>query len=483
MSADTAPAGPPTPPAAAAAGWSPAANARLRWWLLVLGDVLIAVAAYRMAFWLRTHIYIPIFAGLLPMSRWQEVPHQLWLVVASQVFWLHVSGVYDNPDARRGVFPRILQGGLVHVLFLMAFYYVTRDIGFPRSVFLSYFVLDLLLLTAWHTLVPRVVRARRPLRLLVVGLSRPAEQFVARVRAGALGEVDLVGLVSAGSEPVAAGTEFAGCPVLGNRDDLPRLAAERRVDEVLLIPGEAWQDALLDSLRRDSTLSTRLLVAPSAYETMIGRLEFLNLEDLLTLEIARWPGSTSMRAAKRAADAALALVLLVLLSPLMLVAALLVKLQDGGPVFFRQERVGERLRPFVIHKFRSMRPDAEAGTGPVLATADDPRVTPWGRFMRATRLDELPQLWNVLVGQMSFVGPRPERPEFVRGFLAELKCYGERFKVKPGLTGLAQVHGRYLSTAENKLRYDLAYVYHQSMWLDVVLVLQTLRVVLTRKGT
>jgi exopolysaccharide biosynthesis polyprenyl glycosylphosphotransferase len=350
-------------------------------------------------------------------------------------------------------------------------------------VFLSYFVLDLLLLTAWHTLVPRVVRARRPLRLLVVGLSRPAEQFVARVRAGALGEVDLVGLVSAGSEPVAAGTEFAGCPVLGNRDDLPRLAAERRVDEVLLIPGEAWQDALLDSLRRDSTLSTRLLVAPSAYETMIGRLEFLNLEDLLTLEIARWPGSTSMRAAKRAADAALALALLVLLSPLMLVAALLVKLQDGGPVFFRQERVGERLRPFVIHKFRSMRPDAEAGTGPVLATADDPRVTPWGRFMRATRLDELPQLWNVLVGQMSFVGPRPERPEFVRGFLAELKCYGERFKVKPGLTGLAQVHGRYLSTAENKLRYDLAYVYHQSMWLDVVLVLQTLRVVLTRKGT
>ena len=141
MSADTAPAGPPTPPAAAAAGWSPAANARLRWWLLVLGDVLIAVAAYRMAFWLRTHIYIPVFAGLLPMSRWQEVPHQLWLVVASQVFWLHVSGVYDNPDARRGVFPRILQGGLVHVLFLMAFYYVTRDIGFPRSVFLSYFVL------------------------------------------------------------------------------------------------------------------------------------------------------------------------------------------------------------------------------------------------------------------------------------------------------------------------------------------------------
>jgi exopolysaccharide biosynthesis polyprenyl glycosylphosphotransferase len=462
---------------------TPAGYARLRWWLLVVGDVIIAAAAYRMAFWLRTNIYIPVFHGLLPMGRWDELPHQLWLVVASQFFWLHVSGVYDDTDARRAGFPRILQGVLVHVLFLIAVYYVTRSFGFPRSVFLSYFAIDLLLLTAWHTAVRRVVRARRAVRLLVVGLSRQAEQFVARVRAGGLGDVELVGIVSAGSEPVAAGAEFAGCPVLGTRDDLARLAAETRADEVLLLPGEAWQDALIDSLGRDRSLGSRLLVAPSAYETMIGRLEFLNLEDLLTLEIARRPGSVSMRFAKRLGDAVVALVLLVLLSPLLLLAALLTKLQDGGPVFFTQERVGEGQRPFAICKFRSMRPDAEAATGPVLASAGDPRVTPWGRFMRATRLDELPQLWNVLVGQMSFVGPRPERPEFVRGFLAEVTCYGERFKVKPGLTGLAQVHGRYLSSAENKLRYDLAYVYHQSMWLDVVIVLQTLRVVLTRKGT
>jgi len=467
----------------AAAGWSPAAHARLRWWLLVLGDVLIAVAAYRMAFWLRANVYIPVFQGLLPMARWEEVPHQLWLVLASQVFWLHVCRVYDDTDVRRGSFPRILQGVLTHVLFLIAFYYGIRNIGFPRSVFLSYFLLDLLLLTVWHALVPRLVRPRRPLRLVVVGLSRAAEQFVARVRGGALGAVELVGVVSPDGGPTAPGAEFAGCPVLGNREDLPRLVAEHAIDEVLLIPGEAWQDALLDSLGREPTRATRVLIAPSAYETMIGRLEFLDLEDLLTLEIARRPGSTSRQAAKRAADALLALLTLVVLSPVLLLTALLVKLQDGGPVLFRQERVGEGQRPFVIHKFRSMRPDAEAETGPVLATADDPRVTPLGRFLRATRLDELPQLWNVLIGQMSFVGPRPERPEFVRRFLAELKCYGERFQVRPGLTGLAQVHGRYLSTAENKLRYDLAYVYHQSLWLDVVLLLQTLRVVLTRKGT
>jgi lipopolysaccharide/colanic/teichoic acid biosynthesis glycosyltransferase len=158
------------------------------------------------------------------------------------------------------------------------------------------------------------------------------------------------------------------------------------------------------------------------------------------------------------------------------------KLQDGGPVLFRQERVGRHRKIFRIFKFRSMRQNAEAETGPVLATAGDPRVTRWGRFMRATRIDEIPQLLNVLRGEMSFVGPRPERPEFVEMFLKELPAYGLRFQVKPGIAGLAHVHGRYLTTAENRLRYDLAYVYHQSLWLDSVILLETLRVVATMKG-
>lgn len=463
-------------------GWSPATYARLRWWLLVLGDLLIAVAAYRLAFLLRSHVYIPIFQGLLPMGKYQELPHLFWLVLGSQFFWLHVGGVYDNTDARQGIFPKLLQSVLTHVLFLVAFYYVTRSFGFPRSVWLSYFVLDLVFLAAWHTAVRRFVRSRRPVRVLVVGLTRQAEQFVARARAGAFGNVELAGVVSvkADSPPAA---EFSGCPVLGSREDLPRLVRQHQIDEVLLTPGEAWEDELLDALDRDSARGPRILVAPSAYETIIGRLEFLNLEDLLTIEISREPASPSLRAAKRLFDAVGALALLVLLSPLIALAALATKLQDGGPVLFIQERVGQGMRRFRIFKFRSMKPDAEADTGPVLASAGDPRVTPWGRFMRGTRVDELPQLLNVLLGEMSFVGPRPERPEFVRHFLDDLKGYRERFRVKPGMTGLAQIHGRYLSTAENKLRYDLAYIYHQSIWLDLVILLQTLRVVLTRKGT
>jgi exopolysaccharide biosynthesis polyprenyl glycosylphosphotransferase len=461
---------------------TPAAYNRLRWWLLVVGDLLIAVAAYRLAFLLRTYLYIPIFQGLLPMGRYEELPHLLWLVVGSQCVWLHLGGVYDNTDARQGVFPRLLRATVMHVLFLVAMYYFTRSFGFPRSVFLTYFVLDLLLLTAWHTLVRRIVRSRGTLRVLVVGLTRQAEQYLARAQAGAMGHVELVGVVSSAPGPPST-DRFAGVPVLGGRDDVARLVREHAIDEVLITPGPAWQDRLLDTLSEEGVRGTRVLLAPSAYEAIIGRLEYLNLEDLLTLEVSRSAGSPSMRVMKRTADGVGAALLLLLFAPLAMVAALVTKLQDGGPVLFSQERLGEELRPFRIWKFRSMRPDAESATGPVLATVDDPRVTPWGRFMRKTRLDEVPQLWNVLHGEMSFVGPRPERPEFVARFLVDLPGYRERFRVKPGMTGLAQIHGHYLSTAENKLRYDLAYVFHQTAWLDLVILLQTLRVVLTRKGT
>ncbi len=462
--------------------WSRADYARARWWLLVLGDLVIAWIAYRLAFWLRTTLYIPIFQGLLPMGRFEELPHLFALVLGSQFVWLHLGGIYDNTDARQGIFPKILRAVLVHVLFLVTVYYFTRQFGFPRSVFFTYFVLDVLLLAAWHTFVRRLVRHRGPTRLLVVGFSRQAEHVIERARAGDFGPVEILGVVGRTRPGEPLPPSFAGHPVLGTREDLFRVVREHRADEVILTPQSAWQNDLIDALSREEGLAARFLVVPSAYEAMIGRLDFLNLEDLLTLELTREPSSQSLRGAKRVFDIGASLFLLVLLSPLAAFSAAIIWLQDRGPVLFTQERVGRSGRRFRMVKFRSMRPDAEAETGPVLAIEHDPRVTSWGRLMRATRLDEIPQLWNVLRGEMSFVGPRPERPEFVRRFEEELPGYRERFKVKPGMTGLAQIHGDYRTTAENKLKYDLAYIYHQSVWLDLVLLLETMRVVLTRQG-
>jgi lipopolysaccharide/colanic/teichoic acid biosynthesis glycosyltransferase len=157
-------------------------------------------------------------------------------------------------------------------------------------------------------------------------------------------------------------------------------------------------------------------------------------------------------------------------------------LTSPGPVIFRQVRVGRGGSSFTMYKFRTMHLEAERGTGPVLATENDPRVTRLGRFLRATRLDELPQLWNVLSGDMSFVGPRPERPEFVRQFEVEIQGYRERLKVRPGLTGYAQVNGEYHTSPATKLKYDLAYMYNRSFLLDLKILSETAKVILTRRG-
>jgi lipopolysaccharide/colanic/teichoic acid biosynthesis glycosyltransferase len=161
---------------------------------------------------------------------------------------------------------------------------------------------------------------------------------------------------------------------------------------------------------------------------------------------------------------------LVVSSPFWLFFSLLVKVQDGGPVFYGQERVGKNSRTFRVLKFRSMVVDAEKQTGAVWASENDPRVTPVGRLLRATAMDELPQLWNILKGDMSFVGPRAERPELVSQFEQQIAHYGDRFLVRPGLTGVAQVYGQYDTPARRKLKYDRLYIKNHSFCLDLRLI-------------
>ena len=189
---------------------------------------------------------------------------------------------------------------------------------------------------------------------------------------------------------------------------------------------------------------------------------------------------------KRAFDAALAGLGLVLSAPLWAILSIMIKLEDGGPVFFRQQRVGLKGRVFEVLKFRSMRPDAEKATGAVWAQRGDPRVTPIGRFLRRTRLDEVPQLWNVLRGDMSFVGPRPERPEFVVELTGQIPFYGQRHVVRPGLTGWAQVRHNYGSSVEDsmqKLQFDLYYIKNLSIAFDLFIMLETIKTVLVRRGS
>jgi exopolysaccharide biosynthesis polyprenyl glycosylphosphotransferase len=181
---------------------------------------------------------------------------------------------------------------------------------------------------------------------------------------------------------------------------------------------------------------------------------------------------------KRVFDILSAVVLLIAAFPALLITAVMVKLEDPkADIIYSQERLGKNNRPFTIYKFRSMIQGAEKTTGPVLAASDDKRITKVGRFIRATRLDELPQLFNVLKGDMSLVGPRPEREFFIRELTERYFHYGYRNRVKPGITGYAQVMGKYTTDAEDKLRFDLYYIRNYSLWLDIIILLKTCLVI------
>jgi exopolysaccharide biosynthesis polyprenyl glycosylphosphotransferase len=221
-------------------------------------------------------------------------------------------------------------------------------------------------------------------------------------------------------------------------------------------------------------------VVPELYEIFIGTVDSV-VSDIPLMRITH-EHRAYVRTFKRILDFFGALLLAVVLSPILLLTALAVLFSMGWPVLFTQSRTGVDLRPFRVVKFRTMVRDAEAKSGPVLATEDDPRITPVGRFLRTYRLDELPQLWNILAGDMSFVGPRPERPVFVEEYCDDIPGYRERFKVKPGVTGLAQVSGGYATTPERKLKYDLIYMYHQNLLMDLQIIVETVRVVLTGRG-
>ncbi|TCP58978.1 exopolysaccharide biosynthesis polyprenyl glycosylphosphotransferase [Tumebacillus sp. BK434] len=223
------------------------------------------------------------------------------------------------------------------------------------------------------------------------------------------------------------------------------------------------------------------LVVPELFELVLFGAEPQQIGDLLVLSITPPKLKLRQQIVKRGLDLLAAGLLLIVLSPLLCCLYLLIPLHSPGPAVFRQERLGQGGKPFALYKFRSMVSDAELATGPVLALQDDPRVTRLGRFLRATRLDEAPQLINVLRGEMSLVGPRPERAYFIDQFKETVPDYLQRLSVRPGLTGLAQVRAGYSSAAADKLRFDLMYMQNYSFVLDLKILFQTLRVVLLRQ--
>lgn len=273
--------------------------------------------------------------------------------------------------------------------------------------------------------------------------------------------------------------------VIGSYEQLVEIVERERIDKIVVALPDRRGILPVQALLACKQRGIEIEEGTNFCEKLSGRIMLENLRPSWLIFSSGFTVPRLLRLQKRAGDILIASLGCLFACPLMMVLAVLIKLDSRGPALFTQERVGEKGRHFILMKFRSMRVDAESLTGPVFAQEDDDRITRIGRFIRHTRLDELPQLINVLRGEMSFVGPRPERPFFVKQYEKEIPFYTQRLAVKPGITGWAQVnypYGATLEDAKEKLRLDLFYVKNMSLLFDLFIVLKTAKIALIGGG-
>ena len=452
--------------------------------LRLLVDGVVAIAAFLAAFLARIYLPIPFTRGLLPEDRLLFLFEEWGPALAVQLLSLYVFGFYDppRPRSRPEVARRLLAAVGLQALLLMGWYFLANRV-FPRSVLLLHLVFDFALLLGWRLFLDSTERHRERL-VAIVGCGDNALEIAEALRLHPWHGLRVAGFVPRpGETPPDGGTDEALGPCLGTADDLPDLLASGQVEDVILAGSDdSWQSRLLDRMAGTRPAHTNVLLLPGPFESLIGRMRYRWVHDLPLVEVVResewrinWP-------LKRLLDLAAGSLLTLLSLPILAACAVAVRATSPGPVLYRQTRVGRGQRPFTLLKLRTMQVDAEADSGEVLAQPGDPRLTSIGAFLRRYRLDEIPQLLNVLQGTMSLVGPRPERPGFVQRYLQEVPGYAERFSLAPGLTGLAQVNGDYHSTPQNKLRYELAYMANWTLWLDLSILMRTVKIVLTSRG-
>jgi exopolysaccharide biosynthesis polyprenyl glycosylphosphotransferase len=451
--------------------------------LLLAGDVLCASLGLLLALWLWTLTSGARFSldYLASKAIWYALLVPGWLLLNSSLY-----------DLRRAAFWSTTLAGLLSAagvgLVLYGLIYFLAPLGLlPRLVVLYFVVATVALGWAWRLVYIRVfVSTHFQRRALVIGAGWAGRAIIHALSEFQGWHYSVVGLID--DDPQKRGQTVEGVPVLGGHEQLLATAHAAQASELILavtgpVRGELFQ-ALLDC----QTHGYPVVRVLSLYEQITGRvpIEHLEADWLVTSFMDRVRLDSFFVVAQRLLDLAGGLLGLALLLLVLPPVALAIRLESRGPIFYRQMRAGRGGRPFRVLKFRTMIDQAEADGHARWATAGDERVTRVGRFLRRARLDELPQVWNVLRGDMSLVGPRPERPELITLLEQQIPFYRARLLVKPGLTGWAQInygYGRSVDDAQVKLEYDLYYIEHQSLWLELIILFRTITVVLGMKGS
>lgn len=440
-------------------------------------DVTVIAAAWLFSFFLR--FYIPVFEVTKGFPSFETYASLTPFIMILWSFVFSSMKVYQSQRMLRRTHEAhlLIKAHFVALLIFIALTYLFSEYKYSRGVLIYFGLLGGIFLVVFRVNLRNFLRNVRSkgynLRhILIVGEGEPLSTVVKRID-----KFPELGLRIVGSivHPDSQAQDVSGKKVLGRYSDLADLIRKYSVDQILIaLPkGQYGElDQMLAQLK-DETVDIQLIPDIHEYVTLGCEIEDFDGLPIVNLNDSPLDGWGAI--AKRATDVLISLILLLFFSPIFLVIAIAIKLTSRGPIFYSQERMGLDGRTFNMHKFRSMRTDAESQTGAVWAQANDPRKTKLGAFLRATSLDELPQLWNVLRGEMSLVGPRPERPVFVDQFRKEIPNYMLRHKVKSGLTGWAQINGwRGNTSLDRRIECDIYYIRNWSYSLDLKILFVTL---------
>lgn len=450
----------------------------------VIGDALAVFAGFMAATWLRFDSgLVPIFHDAKPLNLYTVYSGGAVVATMLFLFIFRSLRLYVRPQAGTfsGKIPRIVHAiGFGLVLSLALAFGIRTDPPFSRiTIGLSVpCILVLVLLEKYLLFRLELHIARRKTavnNVLILGTGFVAERLAEALRKEPRLRCRIKGFLRINSQ----NQNKSAIPdnlVLGDIDDLKTLVDSNEVDQVIITDTtKISHDRTVEMLMHCEKACVDFKIVPDLLYVLTGSVDMQTIDDIPLLGITRWPlDSFWNRLQKRVEDIVGALIGLIIFAPLMAIVACAIKKVSGGTVLYSQERCGERGLPFLIYKFRTMNEDAEAGTGPVWTTKDDPRRTKLGAFLRRHNIDELPQLWNVLKGDMSLVGPRPERPHFVEQFKEDISRYMWRHVSKPGMTGWAQVNGfRGNTDIRERIKYDLYYLENWSLAFDFKILAKT----------
>jgi len=409
--------------------------------------------------------YIIRFGINPPKHNFQPYYELVPVIILISIILFHIYGLYNTLRKNYNdiVFSLIISLSLLQILTVVSTFFI-RQFAFPRSIFGIALIIQIGLLSLWRYIVQNAIKhAHGEKNIMIVGEKDAADKIAKKLITSSRGWFEIKYIISPEKYD----------EIIKHFDEI----------DAVYICNDVKEDIKTRLFYDSMKFKKHLFVVPNFRDILMVKSQFVQFDDVPVVSINSLSLTEEDKFIKRVFDVVFSIIGVVITLPLMAIIALIIKLTSPGPVIYKQTRITENGKKFKVYKFRTMYNDAEKMTGPVLATDNDPRITKAGKILRATRLDELPQLFNVLKGDMSFVGPRPERPYFVEQFEKQYPSYKYRHNVKAGITGLAQVFGKYSTDADDKLRLDLIYIKNYSFWLDLKIILLTLKTVLTKEAS